>query len=59
MIGGKQWKDEKYQWKLSEISKKNPVKIHGKIRENVFKSGFLRINGSPLIDCYHGLLIIY
>ena len=34
------------------------MKIHGKIRKNVFKSGFLRTNGSPLIDYHHDLLII-
>ena len=38
---------------------KKPVKLHEKIRKNIFKSEFLRINASPLIDYNHGLLIIH
>ena len=38
---------------------KKPVKLHEKIRKNIFKSEFLRINASPLIDYNHGLLRIH
>ena len=31
----------------------------GNSEKNLFKSGFLRINGYPLIDYHHGLLIMY
>ena len=33
--------------------KKKKKKIHGKIRKNVFKSSFLIMNGSRLIDYHH------
>ena len=38
---------------------KKLLKFLGKIGKNVFKSKFLRINGSPSIDYNSGLLIIH